>query len=70
MSGRGDAAFWAAEVLRAAGRRVGRRAYSSLWTVGLAVYDRRQLIGAARREMQARGCRPDTVEFLLEEQPA
>ncbi len=71
MSGRGDAAFRAAEVLRAAGRRVRRSRFGGdLWAVGLATYDRRQLIEAARREMQARDCGPETIELLLGKRPA
>lgn len=49
MIGRDAEVEAAVAVLRQAGRRVGRRRHSALWTVGLAAYDRRQLIAAAIR---------------------
>lgn len=50
MIGRRDPEVEAAvAILRQAGRRVGKRRHSLAWTVGLASYDRRQLIEAADR---------------------
>jgi uncharacterized iron-regulated membrane protein len=66
----------AVAILRQAGRVVARAAHSSVWTVGLATYDRRQLIAAAHR-VQVEGrvmaeaeCRDWTIEQVLGERRA
>ena len=65
MIGRSDVeATRAVQVLRQAGRRVSRAPFGHFWTVGLAAYDRRQLLRAADRVLREAGALAVAAEGL------